>query len=75
MTRIDEEKKGSRIETDEKRFLKGMVINMGQTDSQFKAFLRFLYLALKDAVKETDREKLNEKMKEILENIQKTLED
>ncbi len=48
---------------------------MGQTDSQFKAFLRFLYLALKDAVKETDREKLNEKMKEILENIQKTLED
>lgn len=48
---------------------------MGQTDSQFKAFLRFLYLALKDAVKETDREKLNKKMKEILENIQKTLED
>lgn len=49
--------------------------NMGQTDSQFKAFLRFLLRALKDATEETDCEKRDERMKEIIEDIQKTLED
>ncbi len=48
---------------------------MGQTDSQFKAFLRFLLRALKDATEETDCEKRDERMKEIIEDIQKTLED
>lgn len=48
---------------------------MGQTDSQFKAFLRFLLLALKNAMEETDQEKRDAKMQEIMEDIQKTLED
>lgn len=48
---------------------------MGQTDSQFRAFLRFLLRALKDAMAETDRDKLNERMTKIMEDIQKTLED
>lgn len=48
---------------------------MGQTDSQFKAFLRFVLDALNDAENETDENKRKEKMKKIIENLQKTLED
>lgn len=48
---------------------------MGQTDSQFKAFIRFVIDALKEVYDEKDEEKRNEKMKKILENLQKTLED
>ncbi len=48
---------------------------MGQTDSQFKAFIRFVLDALKDAEKEQDEDKRKEKMDKILENLQKTLED
>ncbi|MCM1334458.1 MAG: hypothetical protein NC084_04745 [Bacteroides sp.] len=46
-----------------------------ESDLQFKAFLRFLLLALKDAMKETDRAALDERMKRIIEDIQKTIED
>ena len=48
---------------------------MGQTDSQFKAFLRFVLDALKDAETELDEKKRTEKMKKILDNLQKSLED
>lgn len=48
---------------------------MGQTDGQFKAFIRFVLDALKDVDKEQDPKIRDEKMKKILENLQKTLED
>ena len=48
---------------------------MSQTDSQFKAFIRFVLDALKEAAEEKDEEKRKAKMTKILENLQKTLED
>lgn len=48
---------------------------MGQTDSQFKAFLRFVLDALRDAANEPDEKIRNEKMNKILNNLQKSLED
>ena len=36
---------------------------MGQTDSQFKAFIRFVLDALKEVVEEKDAEKRNKKSK------------
>lgn len=48
---------------------------MGQTDSQFKAFIRFVVDALKDANEEKDEKKRDEKIARILDNLQKTLED
>lgn len=48
---------------------------MGQTDSQFKAFVRFVLDALKDVDRETDEKKKAEKFERILDNLQKTLED
>lgn len=48
---------------------------MGQTDIQFKAFIRFVLDALKEAIQEKDEKKRNAKMEKIIENLQKTLED
>lgn len=48
---------------------------MGRTDSQFKAFLRFVLDALRDAANEPDEKIRNEKMNKILDNLQKSLED
>lgn len=48
---------------------------MGQTDSQFKAFLRFVLDALKDAINEPDDKRRAEKMHKIIDNLQKSLED
>ncbi len=48
---------------------------MGQADIQFKAFIRFVLDALKEANDEKDEEKRAAKMAKILENLQKTLED
>lgn len=48
---------------------------MGQTDSQFKAFIRFVLDALKEVNEEKDETKKAEKMSKILDNLQKTLED
>ncbi|MCD7887347.1 MAG: hypothetical protein LUG44_06990 [Clostridiales bacterium] len=48
---------------------------MGQTDSQFKAFIRFVLDALREVNEETDTEKRDAKMAKILDNLQKTLED
>lgn len=48
---------------------------MGQTDSQFKAFIRFMLDALKDIASETDKDKQAAKMQKVMDNLQKTLED
>ena len=48
---------------------------MGQTDSQFKAFIRFVIDALKEINEEKDEEKRAAKMAKVLDNQQKTLED
>ena len=48
---------------------------MGQTDSQFKAFLRFVLDALRDAANEPDEKIRNDKRNKILDKLQKSLED
>jgi hypothetical protein len=48
---------------------------MGQTDSQFKAFIRFVLDALREIAAETDEQKRAAKMEKVLDNLQKTLED
>lgn len=44
---------------------------MGQTDSQFKAFLRVTLETLKEIYEQTQ----NEKLKRLIDNLQKSLED
>ncbi len=44
---------------------------MGQTDSQFKAFIRVMLETLREINEETP----NPKLKKLIENLQKTLED
>lgn len=53
----------------------GVDKNTGMTDSQFKAFIRFLIDALEDAKEETDTDKKNKKLAKVLENLQSSLED
>lgn len=48
---------------------------MGQTDSQFKAFIRLMLDDVKDVKKEDDEKKKDEKLDKIIDNLQKTLED
>ena len=48
---------------------------MGQTDSQFKAFIRFILDDIKELQTETDEAKRASNMEKIVENLQKTLED
>ena len=48
---------------------------MGMTDKQFQSWVRFLLGDLRYMDKETDPEKKASKLAEILENLQKTLED
>ena len=48
---------------------------MGQTDSQFKAFIRFVLDALREIAAEPDEAKRAAKMEKVLDNLQKTLED
>lgn len=48
---------------------------MGQNDSQFKAFIRFVLDALREVQAETDEEARAARMEKILDNLQKTLED
>ena len=48
---------------------------MDQTDSQFKAFIRFVLDALREIAAEKDETKRDEKMAKVLDNLQKTLED
>lgn len=44
---------------------------MGQADSQFKAFIRVTLETLKEIYEQTP----NEKLKKLIDNLQKTLED
>ena len=48
---------------------------MGQTDSQFKAFIRFILDDIKELTSETDEAKKAAKIEKIIDNLQKTLED
>lgn len=48
---------------------------MGMTDKHFQSWVRFLLGDLKDMERESDPEKKAEKLAEIMENLQKTLED
>jgi len=48
---------------------------MGMTDKQFQSWVRFLLSDLKDMERESDPQKKAEKLAEIIENLQKTLED
>lgn len=48
---------------------------MGQTDSQFKAFIRFVLDDIIEMQNEDDAEKIKEKLAKIADNLQKTLED
>lgn len=48
---------------------------MGQADSQFKAFIRFVLDALREIAVEKDEAKRKEKMDRVLDNLQKMLED
>jgi len=48
---------------------------MGMTDAQFKNHIRFLLIALKDMDEQTDPEKKRLKFEEIIDALQKTLED
>ena len=43
---------------------------MGQTDSQFKAFIRFVIDALKEINEEKDEEKRAAKMAKVLDHLQ-----
>ena len=48
---------------------------MGQTDKQFGGFLRMLIARMKKAIDEQDPEKARELMREIMTDLQNTLED
>ena len=48
---------------------------MGQTDKQFNALLRMLIARIKSAIEETDPEKSNHLMREILTDLQPPLDD
>lgn len=47
---------------------------MGMTNGQFKAFIRFVMASLEEAIEADDKERV-EKLKEIMANLQVTLED
>lgn len=48
---------------------------MGQTDKQFGGFLRMLIARLREAEAQPDQKKRAELMREILDDLQHTLED
>lgn len=49
--------------------------DMGMTDKQFNGFLRMLLDRLKEIQMETDKEKKEERLDKVVEDIQKTIED
>lgn len=48
---------------------------MGQTDKQFNALLRMLIARIRSAIEEKDPERAKEQMRELLADLQTTLED
>lgn len=55
--------------------LKGGHGSIGMNDKQFQSWVRFLLGDLKDMDREDDPEKKAAKLAEIMDNLQKTLED
>ena len=47
----------------------------GMNDKQFNLFLRMLLQSLKEAEKEVEKENKIDKLKEVIEDIQKIIED
>ena len=58
-----------------KQLIKNCVDPDGQTDSQFKAFIRFILDDINEMQNEEDTAKVKEKLAKIADNLQKTLED
>ncbi|WP_325200662.1 hypothetical protein [Oscillibacter sp.] len=48
---------------------------MGMTDSQFKAFIRFVLDSMQEVKKEKDPAAHQEKLDKVIYNLQKALED
>lgn len=48
---------------------------MGMTDSQFKAFIRFVLNDLEEVRAQKDEELRNAKLDQVIDNLQKALED
>lgn len=48
---------------------------MGMTDSQFKAFIRFVLDSLQEVKKEKDPAAQEERLNKVIDNLQKALED
>lgn len=48
---------------------------MGMTNNQFKAFVKLLLLAIKDAIAENDTAKKQDKINNVIDILQSTLED
>lgn len=51
------------------------MVDMGMTDKQFNGFVRFVIEALKEVEKEKNETQKDERLKSVIENLQKTLED
>lgn len=51
------------------------MVDMGMTDKQFNGFVRFLLTALREVQEENVQETKEKKLDEVIENLQKTLED
>ena len=49
--------------------------DMGMTDKQFNGFLRMLLDRLEEVKNEDDEEEKSERLKKLIEDLQKTLED
>jgi hypothetical protein len=49
--------------------------SMGMTDSQFKAFIRFVLDSLQEVKKEKDPAAREERLNKVIDNLQKALED
>lgn len=49
--------------------------SMGMTDSQFKAFIRFVLDSMQEVKKEKDPAAHQEKLDKVIYNLQKALED
>lgn len=49
--------------------------DMGMTDKQFNGFLRQLIKNLKNAIENDDEEEKTKEIEEIIEDLQKTIED
>ena len=48
---------------------------MGKTDSQFKGFIRFVLVDIKEVLENMSDGKEKEKLQKVADNLQQTLED